>query len=177
MPTEGGRVVREGNTGLQVSILQSLQICDEFHFECQILREDMADLKAAEDNSTGMSPKLAEVPVEVFREDSAYQTQQQRRDVIKALVDYEGATGDTVFQHGGLRAYTMSICSRQVFLHLLLEIVTGYTAGLAFLQLLAEEPTSINSILRKGWLHGEGGSTFDAWLTSSCAQAGPLPAT
>ena len=37
----------------------------------------------------------------------------------------------------------------------------------------AEEPTSISGILRKGWFHGEGGSTFDAWLTSSCAQAGP----
>ena len=49
--------------------------------------------KVTEDGG-GISPTPAEVPVEVFREDSAYQTPQQRKDIITAVVDAEGATGD-----------------------------------------------------------------------------------
>lgn len=44
-------------------------------------------------NGDGGNGKIDEGPVELYREDSAYQTLQQRKDIIKAVVDAEGATG------------------------------------------------------------------------------------
>ena len=47
--------------------------------------------KVKEDGGNGISH--ADAPVEIYREDSAYQTLQQRKDIIKTVVDSEGVSG------------------------------------------------------------------------------------
>ena len=111
----------------------------------------------AEEGKLGLEAPMKPPLVEDLREDSAFETREQRKEILRAIVDVEST--------GALAPWVHASDSRPV--HVLLFVKAQ--------SWLAEEPTSWTEALRKGWFHGEGGSIFDAWLTSSCAQISALP--
>lgn len=105
---------------------------------------------AVKDGKLGLEAPIEPALVDELREDSAFETQAQRKEVLRAFVDVESTGALGPWMHA-------AICSSIPYW------LTGRFDA-------TEEPTSWTEALRKGWFHGEGGSIFDAWLTSSCAQ-------